>query len=221
LFGSVLHKNDRSMTSSERRSFGRPGETRRAFLGLLGVCVVACSGGGTAPRARLAAPSEKTVIGPGDVFTMEIVGEKDLPREFHVASDGTADLPYVETIDVAGLEPQDIARVIKKLLIEKKVLVDPTVIVQVKEYNSRRVILLGQVSKPGSYPLTTGLTLLQAISLAGGLTAIANDDRVTLTRKVGDKTQTVSVSVDRITEGKAEDVPLQAGDRIYVYERLF
>jgi polysaccharide export outer membrane protein len=152
---------------------------------------------------------------------MEIVGEKDLPREFQVASDGTADLPFVQTIEVAGLEPQEIARRIRKMLIDKKVLVDPIVIVQVREYNSRSVILLGQVAKPGSFPLTPGLTLLQAISLAGGLTAIANDDRVSLTRKVGKSTKTVVLSVDRITEGEAQDVPLQAGDRIYVYERLF
>jgi len=209
------------MTNGVRRSLGGIGETRRAFFGLAVCFIAACSGGGGTRQVRLAAPSEKTVIGPGDVFTLEIVGEKDLPREFQVASDGTADLPYVQTIEVAGLEPQEIARVVKKLLIDKRVLLDPIVIVQVKEYNSQRVILLGQVSKPGSYPLTAGLTLIQAISLAGGLTPIANDDRVSLTRKVGDKTQTVVLSVDRITEGKSEDVPLQAGDRIYVYERLF
>ena len=161
------------------------------------------------------------MIGPGDVFTMEIVGEKDLPREFQVASDGTADLPFVQTIDVAGLEPQALARRIRQMLIDKKVLVDPIVIVSVKEDNSRSVILLGQVAKPGSFPLTPGLTLIQAISLAGGLTAIANDDRVSLTRKVGKSTKTVVLSVDRITEGEAQDIPLQAGDRIYVYERLF
>jgi polysaccharide biosynthesis/export protein VpsN len=213
------------MMNGERRSLGGIGEMRRAFLGLAGVVVAAvlgaCSGGGGRRQVRLPAPSDKTVIGPGDVFILEIVGEKELPREFQVASDGTADLPYVETLEVAGLEPQEIARVVRKILIDKKVLLNPIVIVQVKEYNSRRVILLGQVSKPGSYPLTAGLTLIQAISLAGGLTAIANDDRVSLTRKVGGTTQTVVFSVDRITEGKAEDVPLQAGDRIYVYERLF
>jgi polysaccharide export outer membrane protein len=209
------------MMNGERRSLGGIGETRRAFLGLAAVLLEACSGGGGTRQVRLPAPSEKTVIGPGDVFTLEIVGEKDLPREFQVASDGTSDLPYVQTIDVAGLEPQEIARVVRELLIDKKILLDPIVIVQVKEYNSQRVILLGQVSKPGSYPLTAGLTLIQAISLAGGLTAIANDDRVSLTRKVGGTTRTVVFSVDRITEGKAEDVPLQAGDRIYVYERLF
>jgi polysaccharide export outer membrane protein len=212
------------MTKSEPRSRVRGLDTtRRAFLSLAGLGAFAALGCGSNSnrKVRLAAPSEKTVIGPGDVFTLEIVGEKELPREFQVASDGTADLPYLDTLEVAGLEPQEIARVVKKLLIDKKVLTDPIVIVQVKEYNSRRVILLGQVAKPGSYPLTAGLTLIQAISLAGGLTAIANDDRVSLTRKTGTTTQTVVVSVDRITEGEAEDVPLQAGDRIYVYERLF
>jgi polysaccharide export outer membrane protein len=155
------------------------------------------------------------------VFLLEIVGEKELPREFQVASDGTVHVPYVQTIQVAGLEPQEVARLVRQMLIDKKVLLDPVVVVQVKEYNSRSVIVLGQVAKPGSFALTPGLTLLQVISLAGGLTAIANDDRVSLTRKVGASTKTVVLSVDRITEGEAQDVPLQAGDRIYVYERLF
>jgi hypothetical protein len=148
------------MMNGERGSLRGIGEMRRAFLGLAGVVVAAvlgaCSGGGGTRQVRLPAPSDKTVIGPGDVFILEIVGEKELPREFQVASDGTADLPYVETLEVAGLEPQEIARVVRKILIDKKVLLNPIVIVQVKEYNSRRVILLGQVSKPGSYPLTAG-----------------------------------------------------------------
>jgi polysaccharide export outer membrane protein len=152
---------------------------------------------------------------------LQIVGEKDLPQEFQVASDGTADLPFLQRVHVAGLEPQDIARVVREQLVAKKFLVDPVVIVQVREYHSRTVVLLGQVAKPGSFPLTPGLTLVQAISLAGGLTAIADDDKVTLTRKIGNGTKTVRVSVDAIMDGKMQDVPLQAGDRVYVYERLF
>jgi protein involved in polysaccharide export with SLBB domain len=181
-----------------------------------------CSSGGTRnPKLALAPPSAKTIVGPGDVFIMEIVGEKELPREYQVASDGTVDLPFIQTLEVGGLEPQEIARLIRQRLIEGKFLNDPSVVVQVKEYNSRSVVLLGQVAKPGTFPLTSGLTLIQAISLAGGLTAIANDDRVALTRKVGTKTQTVVLSVEAITSGNSEDIPLQAGDRIYVYERLF
>jgi len=174
------------------------------------------------PRVTyLPPPSEKTVIGPGDVFSMQIVSEKDLPGEYQVASDGTVDLPYVQTVQVAGLEPQELARVIRQKLIEKKVLIDPIVVVQVKEYHSRTVILLGQVAKPGSFPLTTGLTLMQAISLAGGLSNIADDNNVTLTRKMQTGTKTVTISVDAITDGKAPDIPLQAGDRVYVPSRLF
>jgi len=185
------------------------------------VLLAACSSH-SAPRVSyLPPPSEKTVVGAGDIFSMQIVSEKDLPGEYQVASDGTVDLPYVQTVQVAGLEPQEIARVIRQKLMEKRVLVDPIVVVQVKEYHSRTVILLGQVAKPGSFPLTTGLTLMQAISLAGGLTQIADDDNVTLTRKTTKDSHTVTISVDAITAGKHQDVPLQAGDRIYVPARLF
>jgi len=193
--------------------------TALAFV--LAAMLVAC-GGSSAPRAtNLPAPSEKTVIGPGDIFTMQIVTEKDLPAEYQVASDGTVDLPYIQTVQVAGYEPQEVARVIRQKLIEKRMLTDPIVVVQVKEYKSRSVIVLGQVAKPGSFPLSPGITLMQVLSLAGGLTQIADDNNVTLTRKYDKGTKTVTISVDAITDGEAPDVPLQAGDRLYVPSRLF
>jgi protein involved in polysaccharide export with SLBB domain len=175
---------------------------RSLLLGGLLLAAYGCSSGGSNAYVRLPPPSEKTAVGPGDIVVIQIVGEKDLPQEYQVASDGTVNIPYIQTLPVVGLEPRDIAAMVRQKLIEKKILVDPTVVVQVKEYHSRTVIMLGQVAKPGSFPLTPGLTLMQAISLAGGLTAIADDDKVTLTRKEA-------------------DVPLQAGDRIYVYQRLF
>nr|UXE44730.1 hypothetical protein Hi04_10k_c3120_00032 [uncultured bacterium] len=192
------------------------------LLVLLGTGTLpACTPHDSRHAVYLPPPSEKTVVGAGDIFTMQIVTEKDLPAEYQVASDGTVDLPYVQTLQVAGLEPQEIARLVRQKLIDNRVLTDPIVVVQVKEYHSRMVILLGQVAKPGSFPLTTGLTLMQAISLAGGLSQIADDNNVTLTRKVDKGTITVSISVDAITDGKAPDVALQAGDRIWVPSRLF
>ena len=123
---------------------------------------------------------------------------------------------------VGGLDPHEVAELVRKALIEAKVLTDPSVIVSVKEYHSQRVTLLGQVAKPGSYPFTAGLTLIQAVSLAGGLTAIADDDKVTITRKADNgKTYTAVLSVAPIMVGRAADIPLQAGDQIYVRERLF
>lgn len=184
------------------------------------LAVVGC-GGPSNVRVNLPAPTEKSTVGPGDVFIMEVVGEKDLPREYQVASDGSAELPYLHSVQVAGLEPQEIARLVRKLFIEKQILSDPSVVVQVKEYNSRRVTILGQVSKPGTFPFTTGLTLIQALSQAGGLTGLANLDRVNLTRRTDHGSRTVVISIGSIMEGRAADIPLQSGDRIFVHERLF
>ncbi len=195
---------------------------RRVFLRSVGL-VVALGCGGTRDNLRLnlPAPTEKSTVGPGDVFTMEIVGEKELPKEYQIASDGTVDLPYLPALEVAGLEPQQIGRLVRKELIEKKILSDPSVIVQVKEYNSRRVTIMGQVAKPGVFPYTQGLTLIQALSQAGGPTGIANLDKVNLTRRVQNGSRTVVISIATIMEGRGADIPLQSGDRIFVHERLF
>ncbi len=180
-----------------------------------------CSAGQDNSSVRLPAPIESTTIGPGDVFTVQVVGEKELPTEYQVASDGTVDFPYVHTTKVAGLEPQAIARLLRQRLIEAKILTDPSVIVAIKEYNSKRITVLGQVAKPGSFPLTPGLTLLQAISLAGGFTAIATRDGVNLTRQTKSGRTTVVLNIDAITDGRSPDIALQAGDSIYVRERVF
>lgn len=194
---------------------------RRALLLLFASALPGCGPRVDNSRVKLPAPVHSTTLGPGDVFTLEVVGEKDLPREFQVASDGTVDFPYVHRMQVEGLEPQQLARAVREQLIEKRILTDPSVIVSVKQYNSKRVTVLGQVRKPGSFPLTTGMTLVQAISDAGGLSAIANGERVNLTRKVDGSSTTVVLSFDSITEGKSPDIPLQAGDQIYVNERVF
>jgi protein involved in polysaccharide export with SLBB domain len=196
---------------------------RRALLGVaLASCVLTgCGGSNDNQRVNLPPPTEKSTVGPGDVFTMEVMGEKEIPREYQVASDGTVDLPYLNTVQVAGLEPQQLSRLFRKLLIEKQILTNPSVVVRVKEYNSRRVTLLGQVAKPGTFGFTTGLTLIQAISQAGGLTGIANLDRVNLTRRTGSGSRTVVLSIGSIMEGRAPDILLQSGDRIFVHERIF
>jgi polysaccharide export outer membrane protein len=193
----------------------------RGWLCLLITLCAACASNAGVHPSNLTPPTERNVLGPGDKFTLEIVGEKDLPHEYQVASDGTVDLPYVHTLKVADLEAQEVARLVRAHLISEKVLIDPSVVVQVKEYASRSVTLLGQVAKPGSYPLSPGMSLIQAISQAGGLTAVASGTHVNLTRKTVKGQQTVEIDVESITEGKAPDVPLQAGDQIYVHERLF
>lgn len=182
---------------------------------------VGCAAAVDNSRVELPPPVESSSVGPDDVFVMRIVGEKDLPEEFQVASDGTVDLPYIHRVEVAGLEPNQISKVVRDKLVADQILKDPSVTVMIKEYRSKKVTVLGQVQKPGSFPLTSGLTLLQAVSVSGGFTSIAKTNQVRLTRKLKTGSKSVILSVDSITEGKSPDVALQAGDVVYISERVF
>jgi polysaccharide export outer membrane protein len=184
----------------------------------------AMAGACTAPqkRAELPPPMEVTSLGSGDVFELRIVGEDKLPTAFTIASDGTADLPYIKRVKIAGLEPQEVAALVRAKLIEDQILTDPSVSVSIKEYNSKRVVVLGEVQKPGSLQLEPGMTLLRAISMVGGFNAMANKSRITLRRKLkSGETKVVTVSVEEIIRNDIPDVPLQAGDSINVEQRVF
>jgi protein involved in polysaccharide export with SLBB domain len=195
----------------------------RALVALFAALLLLASACGGRPKTRvnLPPPVESTTIGVGDMFSMTVVGEDKLPKEYRVAPDGTVDLPYIHRLQVAGLEPQELAELIRKKLVEGNILTDPSVSIDVKEYNSKRIVVLGQVQKPGSFPVTPGVTFLQIISQAGGFNAIANRDRVNLTRKTGKQVRTIVLSADAITDGSLTDIPLQAGDAIFVPERVF
>jgi polysaccharide export outer membrane protein len=152
---------------------------------------------------------------------MEIVGEKELPSEFQVAADGTVSFPYIHDLKVAGMEPQEVAKAVREALMAQKILTDPSVVVSVIEYRSKTVTVLGQVQKPGSFPLSPGMTLLQAISMSGGFTSIAQKSKVSLSRATSGKAETVTINVEAIYTGAEQDIFLQSGDRIYVHERVF
>lgn len=177
--------------------------------------------GATQRRHDLPAPVQATTVGVGDVFELRIVGEDKLPTTFTIAPDGSVDLPYIKRLKVAGLEPQEIAEVVRARLIEEQILTDPSVSISIKEYNSKRVEVLGEVKNPGSYPLQPGMTLLRVISLSGGFNSLANKDRVTIRRLVQGATKAYMISVDDIIDNAVPDIPLQAGDSINVEQRVF
>ncbi len=175
-----------------------------------------------APPVNLPRASPSTTVGPGDVFEVHVMGEPNLPKDYRVNPDGTIDFPYIARLMVANVEPQDIASLIRRKLQEAKILNDPQVSVSVKQYNSKKVAIIGQVIKPGSIPYTESLRLVDALSQAGWFTPLSASNHVLLTRLTRDGGSiTVEVSVDAITDGKRPDIPLQAGDTIKVPERVF
>jgi polysaccharide export outer membrane protein len=175
-----------------------------------------------APPVNLPRALPSTTVGPGDVFEVHVMGEPNLPKDYRVNPDGTIDFPYVARLMVANVEPQDIASLIRRKLQEAKILNDPQVSVSVKQYNSKKVAIIGQVIKPGIIPYTESLRLVDALSQAGWFTPLSASNHVLLTRLTRDGGSiTVEVSVDAITDGKRPDIPLQAGDTIKVPERVF
>lgn len=196
------------------------------FLGAIVIAVgsilAGCSGSRPPTPTNLPPPVMLTNVGPGDVLEVYVVGEKDLPKEFHVDADGGINYPYIPSrLNLTGLEPQAVAALIKQGLIDAQYLRAPQVSVSVTRYNSKAITIVGQIAKPGSVPYTQGLHIVKAISDAGWFTPLADSNHVLLTRIVPKGTVTAVISVDAISEGKQPDIPLQAGDTINVGQSMF
>jgi polysaccharide export outer membrane protein len=183
--------------------------------------LAACSSATPArPPLRTDPPSEAP-LGPGDSFDVVVYGEADLSGKYRVADDGSINFPLVGRIEAAPLLAPELANRIRDGLIERQILRSPNVTVTITEQVSKKFSVLGAVSKPGSFPYVPGTTALQGISIAGGLSPIARGDSVVLTRRVDGDLKRFSIPVESITEGQAEDIPLEAGDILFVPERIF
>jgi polysaccharide export outer membrane protein len=171
------------------------------------------------PSAAIAATTD-TSVGPADVFTIDVFGEKELSGKFRVSAQGTIDYPLVGSVKVAGLTPPEIAKVLRDRL-AKGFLKEPYVSVFVDTYNSKKISVFGQVSKPGTFTYVYNMSIIEAITLAGGLTAIAAKNSITVTRIENGKKYRINVPVEDIGEGRASNYLVKAGDIIFVPERLF
>jgi protein involved in polysaccharide export with SLBB domain len=191
-------------------------------LQAIGLALVFCAGCGPPVQSTPPPPVsfDATLLGPGDRFDVRVYGEPDLSTNYRVAQDGSIDFPYIGRVQVAELQPTQVADLIGERLREGSVLVSPQVSVVVTEINSTRISVMGAVRNPGNYPLSPGLTTLQAIGLAGGTTDLANRDGAILTRRVRGSLRRFAVPLDRITVGNAEDFMVLPGDIIYVPERF-
>src|SRR6188768_1944343 len=105
------------------------------------------------------------VIGSEDVLSIVFWREKDLSADVVVRPDGKISLPLLKDLQAAGLSPDQLTEVLVKAA--AKYVSQPNATVMVKEINSRKVFVVGQVAKPGTFPLAGDLTVLQALALAG------------------------------------------------------
>lgn len=148
-------------------------------------------------------------VGAGDRLTVRVAGEADLTAEYLVDGSGNISMPYVQTVNVAGMSAAAIERLIGDRLREGY-LRDPQVSVQVTAL--RPFYILGEVNSAGSFAYQEGITVQNAIAIAGGYGARADHKQVLITRKNSAGTDTYKVPVT---------TQVYPGDIIYVRERWF
>lgn len=166
------------------------------------------------PKAATQDPNY--VIGAQDVLDISVWKEAELTRSVPVRPDGKISMPLLNDVQAAGLTPMQLAAEITTNL--KKFVTNPQVTVIVTQINSQRVYILGEAARPGAYPLLPGMTVLQALSSAGGFTMFANMKKIYVLRQEGGKQEKFPFNYKDVIAGKhvEQNIPLKAGDQIVV-----
>ncbi len=174
-----------------------------------------------APGQETHAPTAKSdntyVIGNDDVLAINVWKEPDISRSVPVRSDGNISLPLVGEVQAAGHTPHELeAEIAGKL---KNYISEPEVTVIVQEIRSQKFNVLGMVTKPGAYPLTNSMTVLDAIALAGGFRDFAKQKSIYVLRANPDGTQArLDFNYKDVVKGKnpQQNVKLQPKDTVVI-----
>lgn len=155
------------------------------------------------------------IIGPSDVLKVTVWKEQSLSGEFPVRPDGMISMVLLGDVKAAGLTPTELA---SQLTTDyKKYIQDPLVTVLVEGVNSQRIYLVGEVGKVGPVPLTPGMTPLQAIASAGGLTPYAHKNRIYILRGPQGNQEKIPFNYKKALRGDAtQNVTLQPNDTVVV-----
>ena len=167
-------------------------------------------------QAKEANANPNYKIGAEDVLTVNVWKEPEVSRSVPVRPDGKISLPLLNDVQAEGLTPQQLAASIREGL--KKYMSDPEVTVIVTAANSQRFYVLGEVSKPGPYPLTRGMTVLQALASAGTFTQFANQKAIYVLRNEGGKQVRHPFNYKAVIKGQNQEqnMELKPGDTIVV-----
>jgi polysaccharide export outer membrane protein len=162
-------------------------------------------------------------ISSADLISVTVYQDLDMNRKVRVNANGAISMPLIGTVKVGGMTLIEAQAVIEAKLAQY--LVSPQVSLFIEEYGNKTVFVMGEVQKPGSYaiPTESRMTVLEAISTAGGFTPVAAQDRTRVLRNVNGASVTYTIEVKAITqEGQKEkDMVLEPNDVIYVPQSFF
>ncbi len=168
-----------------------------------------------APDLAAGAAADTYVIGASDVLTVTVWKEPTLSGSILVRPDGMISVPLLGDVQASGLTPLQLADQIAKKL--KKYVQDPNVSVVMSQIHSKVVYMLGEVTKKGPIDMTPNMTVLEAISSAGGLTDYANTKKMYILRNEAGTHQKIPVHYkDALKGNSAFNLVLKSGDTIVV-----
>jgi polysaccharide export outer membrane protein len=209
----------------EARAGGGAGVRVRIPLGLGTLAGIEHGGDGLLLRFRPAAPADlpgagEYRVGKGDKVEITVFGHDDLTKVVEVRADGTINYPLIGDLPVSGKSVAEIDGEITRLLGDSY-LVDPQVSVDVREYQSQWITIIGEVRTPGRYVLKRNMRIIDLLAEAGGVTREAGSDiLITRSQQVGDPGHIV-VNLEGLLSGDRPDanLPLQHGDIVSVGEK--
>ncbi|MDB6069070.1 MAG: sugar transporter [Verrucomicrobiales bacterium] len=187
---------------------------------LLIACLALFAAFSFAPGA-LAQNRAEHVLGPNDSIDVKVFQEPELDTKVTVSQDGKVSLPLIGEVAVGGQTISEASRLIATRY-KQGYLVNPNVTVAMGEYAKRRFTILGAVNKPGAFffPPGEGVSLLQAVGMAGGYSRIANASKITIKR--GDAGQPIKLDAKKMAKsGEASSYMIKPGDVIEVGESWF
>ncbi len=155
-------------------------------------------------------------VGPEDLLEISVWRDDALKRDALVRPDGGISFPLIGEVAVAGKTVQEIRSEIARRLV--KFIPEPVVTVAILKTGSQRIYVIGKVNKPGDFPLGRYVDVLQALSMAGGLTAFASADEIRVMRRDGERQVVLPFEYGRVVRGQnlEQNIRLRAGDVVVV-----
>jgi polysaccharide biosynthesis/export protein len=156
------------------------------------------------------------VIGPQDVLGILFWKDQEMSGDVTVRPDGRITLPLIRDVQAAGLKPDELADRIQQAA--REFIAQPSVTVVLRQMNSRKVFITGEVAQPGAYPLASSMTVMQLIAVAGGLTEFAEPKNISIMRVQGSETTTFDFNYKDVAKGKnrEQNILLRPGDTVVV-----
>ena len=155
-------------------------------------------------------------IGPGDVLSISVWKEDNMQLDVLVKPDGGITFPLAGDIQASGLTTSELTQQLENSL--ERYIPNPVVTVSVKQAVSNKIYVVGKVNRPGEYQATRYMDVLQALSIAGGLTPYAESDEIKIIRRINGEEKVFTFDYDEVVSGDQmeSNITLQAGDTIAV-----